>query len=61
MMPAAMIRKCFWPHEFDPFYSTGEMEEEEGKPEDPALEAEVKADKTQKSNGWEIAAIGLLP
>ena len=41
-------------HEFDPFYSTGEMEEEEGKPEDPALEAEVKADKTQKSNGWEI-------
>ncbi len=41
-------------HEFDPFYSTGEMEEEEGKPEDPALEAEVNADKTQKSNGWEV-------
>jgi FtsP/CotA-like multicopper oxidase with cupredoxin domain len=41
-------------HEFDPFYSTGEMEEEGGKPEDAALEAEVKADKTQKSNGWEI-------
>jgi FtsP/CotA-like multicopper oxidase with cupredoxin domain len=41
-------------HEFDPFYSVGEMEEEEGKPEDPALEAEVKADKTQKSNGWEV-------
>jgi FtsP/CotA-like multicopper oxidase with cupredoxin domain len=42
-------------HEFDPFYSTGEMEEEEeGKPEDPALEAEVKADKAQKPNGWEI-------
>jgi FtsP/CotA-like multicopper oxidase with cupredoxin domain len=41
-------------HEFDPFYSTGEMEEEGGKPEEAALEAEVKADKTQKSNGWEI-------
>ena len=41
-------------HEFEPFYSTGEMEEEDGKPEDPALEAEVNADKTQKSNGWEI-------
>src|SRR5260221_4979225 len=41
-------------HEFDPFYSSGEREEEGGKPEDPALEAEVKADKTQKSNGWEV-------
>jgi FtsP/CotA-like multicopper oxidase with cupredoxin domain len=41
-------------HEFEPFYSTGEMEEEGGRPEDPALEAEVNADKTQKSNGWEI-------
>src|ERR1700674_1251931 len=41
-------------HEFEPFYSTGEMEEEGGKPEDPALEAEVNADKSQKSNGWEI-------
>ena len=41
-------------HEFDPFYSVGEMEEEEGKPEDPALEAGVKADRTQKSNGWEV-------
>jgi FtsP/CotA-like multicopper oxidase with cupredoxin domain len=41
-------------HEFEPFYSTGEMEEEGGKPEDPALEAEVNAAKTQKSNGWEI-------
>jgi FtsP/CotA-like multicopper oxidase with cupredoxin domain len=41
-------------HEFDPFYSTGEMEEEGGKPEDPSLEAEVNADKTQKPNGWEI-------
>jgi FtsP/CotA-like multicopper oxidase with cupredoxin domain len=41
-------------HEFDPFYSTGEMEEEGGKPEDAALKAEVKADKTQKHNGWEI-------
>ena len=30
------------------------MEEEEGKPEDPVLEAEVNADKTQKSNGWEV-------
>ena len=30
------------------------MEEEGGKPEDPALEAKVNADKTQKSNGWEI-------
>jgi len=30
------------------------MEEEEAKPEDPSLEAEVSADKTQKSNGWEI-------
>jgi len=39
-------------HEFEPFYSTGEMEEEGGKPEDPALEAE--AAKIQKSNGWEI-------
>ena len=33
-------------HEFDPFYSTGEMEEEEGKPEDPDLEAEVNADES---------------
>jgi FtsP/CotA-like multicopper oxidase with cupredoxin domain len=41
-------------HEFELFYSTGEMEEEGGRPEDPALEAEVNADKTQKSNGWEI-------
>ena len=41
-------------HEFEPFYSTSEMEEEEGKPEDPALAKEVSADKTQKSNGWEI-------
>jgi len=41
-------------HEFEPFYSTGEMEEEGGKPEDPALETEVNADKTQKPNGWEI-------
>jgi FtsP/CotA-like multicopper oxidase with cupredoxin domain len=42
-------------HEFEPFYSTGEMEDEEGgKPEDPALANEVNADKTQKSNGWEI-------
>jgi FtsP/CotA-like multicopper oxidase with cupredoxin domain len=41
-------------HEFDPFYSTGEMEEEGGKPEDPDLEAEVEADKTQKTNGWEV-------
>jgi FtsP/CotA-like multicopper oxidase with cupredoxin domain len=30
------------------------MEEEGGKPEDPALEAEASADKTQKPNGWEI-------
>ena len=30
------------------------MEEEGGESEDPALEAEVNADKTQKSNGWEI-------
>ena len=30
------------------------MEEEGGKPEDPALEAEVNADRAQKSNGWEI-------
>ena len=41
-------------HEFEPFYSTSEMEEEEGKPEDPALAKEVSADKTKKSNGWEI-------
>ena len=41
-------------HEFEPFYSTGEMEEEGSRPEDPALEAEVKADKSQKSNGWEV-------
>jgi FtsP/CotA-like multicopper oxidase with cupredoxin domain len=41
-------------HEFEPFYSTGEMEEEGGEPEDPALEAEVNANKAQKSNGWEI-------
>ncbi|MGA8658941.1 MAG: multicopper oxidase family protein [Chthoniobacterales bacterium] len=41
-------------HEFEPFFSTGEMEEEGGKPEDPALEAEVKANESQKSNGWEI-------
>ena len=43
-------------HEFEPFLSSGEMEEEEegGKPEDPALAAEVSADKTQKPNGWEV-------
>jgi Multicopper oxidase len=42
-------------HEFEPFFSSGEMEEEEGaKSEDPALEAEVKADKSQKSHGWEV-------
>jgi hypothetical protein len=40
-------------HEFEPFCSTSEMEEEDGKPEDPALANEVSADKTQKSNGWE--------
>ena len=41
-------------HEFEPFYSTGEMEEEEGESEDPSLEAQVTADKSQKSNGWEV-------
>jgi hypothetical protein len=43
-------------HEFEPFLSSGEMEEEEegGEPEDPALAAEVRADKTQKPNGWEV-------
>jgi FtsP/CotA-like multicopper oxidase with cupredoxin domain len=42
-------------HEFEPFFSSGEMEEEEGaKAEDPTLEAQVKADRSQKPNGWEI-------
>jgi FtsP/CotA-like multicopper oxidase with cupredoxin domain len=41
-------------HEFEPFYSASEMEEG-GEPEDPALEAKVNADKTQKPNGWEIS------
>jgi FtsP/CotA-like multicopper oxidase with cupredoxin domain len=41
-------------HEFDPLYSSGETEEEGAKAEDPTLEAEVKADKSQKSNGWEV-------
>jgi hypothetical protein len=30
------------------------MEEEGGRPEDSGLEAEVKADKGQKTNGWEV-------
>jgi FtsP/CotA-like multicopper oxidase with cupredoxin domain len=41
-------------HEFEPFFSSGEMEEEEAKPEEPTLEAEVKTDKSQKANGWEV-------
>jgi FtsP/CotA-like multicopper oxidase with cupredoxin domain len=41
-------------HEFEPFFSSGEMEEEEAKAEDPRLEAEVKADKSQKANGCEV-------
>jgi hypothetical protein len=42
-------------HEFNPYYTGGEMEEEEGgKPEDSSLEAEVQAAKDQKPNGWEV-------
>jgi FtsP/CotA-like multicopper oxidase with cupredoxin domain len=44
-------------HEFNPYYTGGEMEEEEdqGKPEDAALAAEVEGAKGQKPNGWEVA------
>jgi FtsP/CotA-like multicopper oxidase with cupredoxin domain len=41
-------------HEFNPYYTGGEMEEEGGKPEDSSLEAEVQAAKDQKPNGWEV-------
>lgn len=45
-------------HEFNPYFASGEMEEEEedaGKPEDPSLAAEVEGVKGQKPNGWEVA------
>jgi FtsP/CotA-like multicopper oxidase with cupredoxin domain len=44
-------------HEFEPYFTGGEMEEEEegGKPEDPSLEAEVERAKDQKPNGWEVS------
>jgi FtsP/CotA-like multicopper oxidase with cupredoxin domain len=44
-------------HEFNPYYTGGEMEEEEdqGKPEDLSLAAEVEGAKGQKPNGWEVA------
>jgi len=43
-------------HEFEPYFTGGEMEEEEedAKPEDPSLQAEVEQAKDQKPNGWEI-------
>ena len=44
-------------HEFNPYYASGEMEEDEdeGEPEDPSIKAEVEGAKDQKPNGWEVA------
>jgi FtsP/CotA-like multicopper oxidase with cupredoxin domain len=44
-------------HEFNPYYTGDEMEEEEdqGTPEDPALAAEVEGAQGQRPNGWEVA------